>query len=312
MPGFQSYYLGKDQNSCACLLITTAGTSKKGNSPIKLQKLEVQFQLPCIVRDNKNQAKDNQFTVIRCNSHDQDLVHYFLSICSDTLLQVLGDEPLQSDIADVVYKIAAIFQKMQKPPVRTVNGLFGELYLISCSTNPITTLSSWRIDDAARFDFVDHERRIDVKVTSSRIRTHIFSYDQCNPPTDSISVAASMFIERLSTGVTIQNLINYISEQVCSHPDLVFKLHDVTISTLGNHFNEAMGIAFDVKLARSSLNFFDLTEIPAVRNDLPIGVSDLKFRSDLSATPNISIPDLISLDPKFENLLPGRTIPELI
>ena len=67
-------------------------------------------------------------------------------------------------------------------------------------------------------------------------------------------------------------------------------------------------MAFDTKLADSSFRLFDLREVPAIRDPLPNGVSDVHFRSDLSVLPACSIQSLIDRDPVFRNLLPNNSI----
>ena len=303
---YQSYYVGKDRDSCACLLVTTVDRVQRQSPPIRLESLDVQFEIPCLLKKGCEPEQQGQFTVIRCVSFDHETVRYFLSVC-DMILRVVGDRPTQRAVSSAVHRLAAIFQKTKNPPARTVNGLFGELYLISLSSNPVRTLTAWRVDETARFDFVDGAVRLDVKVTGGRMRTHIFSYEQCNPPVGTTAVAASMFVERVSRGSTLQSLIDDIVAKVSSHFDLMFKLHEVIAATLGSSLNEAMAMAFDEKLAESSLRFFNLACVPAIRRSLPEGVSEVHFRSDLSAAHTLCVQDLIDQDPVFLDLLPRQS-----
>ena len=306
VPGYQSYFVGKDHASCACLLVTTVDHSQRQPSPIRLESLDVQFELPCHLRKGDEPAKNGRFTVIRCRSVDHETIRYFLSVC-DAVLHMLGDKPAGREVASAVHRLVEIFQKTQKPPVRTVTGLFGELFLISRSTNPVRALTAWRIDNTARFDFVAGDVRLDMKTTSGRVRTHIFSYEQCNPPAGVVAVAASMFVEHVSGGITLRSLIDDISVKVASYNDLVFKLHEVTAATLGTNLNEAMALAFDVKLADSSLRFFNLADVPAIRGPLPTGVRDVHFRSDMSALDDMSTQTMVDHDPVLRDLLPPQS-----
>lgn len=193
---------------------------------------------------------------------------------------------------------------MQKPPARSVNGLLGELYLIWRSGNPIRAFTAWRIDEAARFDFSDGDVRLDVKATGGRVRAHLFSYEQCNPPSGSIAIVASLFIEPAPGGITLGSLIRQIETRIAGHADLVFKLHEVVAATLGNSLNGALALTFDSKLADSSLRFFSLHDVPAIHGPLAGGVSDVHFRSDLSSLPALSVQSLVDQDPVFWDLLP--------
>ena len=306
VPDYQSYFVGKDRDSYACLLITTADFSRRQPPPIRLESLDVQFGLPCHIKKAHGPDQEERFTVIRCRSLDYEIVRYFLFICN-AVLRIVGDRPAQHAVASAVHRLAAIFQKTQKPPARTVNGLFGELYLIHRSTNPVRTLTAWRTDETARFDFVEGDVCLDVKATTGRVRAHNFSYEQCNSPPNTLSIVASMFVERVSRGITLRTIIDDILAIVASNMDLALKLHEVTAATLGTSTKEAMELAFDVTLTDTSLRFFNLADVPSVRGPLPAGVSDVRFRSDLSALEDLSVQALIDLDPIFRDLLPRQS-----
>ena len=303
VPGYESYLVGKDSDSCACLLITTADSSQRQPAPLRLESVDVQFELPCNLRKEHEPERTGRFTVLRCLSIDRETVRYFLSICR-AILGLLGDSPPRHEVASAVKRLVAIFQSATKPPTRSINGLFGELYFIRRSHNPVRTLAAWRIDDTSRFDFVDGDVRLEVKTASGRNRTHVFSYEQCNPPPGTVAAAVSMFVERVSTGLSLRVLLDEIEELVAARPDLVLKLHEVTTATLGSHFNEALSLAFDNRLAQASLRLFDVADVPAIRGALPAGVSDLHFRSDLSSSKPIPAQELAARKPSISGLLP--------
>ncbi len=81
-------------------------------------------------------------------------------------------------------------------------------------------------------------------------------------------------------------------------------MHETAAATLGQSLAESLDRRFDLRLAKSSLVFFDLREIPAIRGDLPAGVSALHFNSDLSALQPLSVERLIDRNPLFFDLLP--------
>jgi len=306
--GYESYFIGKDREGRACLLIATSDQAGRLASPIRLENLDVQFELRCHLRRGKESERLGVFTVIRCRSLDEEIVRYFLSVCH-TIVGIMGDKPKQRQVASTLHRLAEIFQRMQKPASRPVNGLFGELYLIWRSVSPPRAIRVWRVDEAARFDFADGNVRMDVKTTTGRLRSHTFSFEQCSPPPGTVAVVGSLFVEQSPGGITLRSLIEEIEVSIAAYPDLVLKLHEVTTATLGASMGEALATAFDSKLAESSLRFYSLREIPAIRGPLPHGVSDVHFRSDLSTLPALSAGTLISQEPAFESLLPrGGTV----
>jgi hypothetical protein len=303
VPGQQSYFIGRDEAGRACLLIRSDDNPAEFHPPIRLKNFDAQFALRCRLRRGSQLEYDGIFNVICCRSPDPDIIKYFFSVCG-LILQLAGPEPRASDIAQAVTRLAAIFQRMQSPPSRPVNGLFGELYFLWRSANLARAVIAWREDDAARFDFSDGDIRLDIKVTTGRSRVHSFSYEQCNPPPATIAVVASLFVERASGGTSLKAIFDDISARIAKKPDLVLKLHEVVVETLGETISEALSVRFDIGLTGSSIRYFKLNDIPAIRGKLPPGVSDIHFRSDLSFASAISPQRLIDMDPKFWDLLP--------
>lgn len=304
VPGFQSYLVGKAVDDSACLLVATQKRAESVQSPIRLESLEVQFDLPCHIRREDGREHQGVFTVVRCRSSDQDTVRYFLSVCA-ALIQVLGTTPSRKDLNVAVNRLAAIFQKLREPATRTINGLFGELYLIWRSRNPARMLTAWRTEEASRFDFSDGNIRLDVKTASGRRRVHTFSYDQCNPPSGTHAIVASLFVERIGAGLSVASVIQEIERSVASFPALILKLREVVAGTLGTSMQDSVLTSFDERLAAQSLCFFDLASVPAIRGPLPNGVSEVHFNADLSGLSPVSTQGLIGLDHSFAELLPS-------
>lgn len=304
VPGQSAYFVGKDGESLACLLVSTRDQAGRAPPPIRLESLDAQFDLKCQLTQESEPPCEAVFAVIRCRDSDRGMTRYFLSVC-ETLLRVLGGQPRRSQIAIAVNRIADIFQRVRKPSTRPIRGLFGELYLLLRSRNAIQTLAAWHASHNARFDFSDGDVRLDVKATGGRSRQHTFSYEQCNPPPGTVAVVASLFAEEAAGGASLLSMVNQIEARVSSHPDLAFKLHETVAATLGTNLSVGLERRFDIRLAESSLLFFNLRDVPAIRGHLPVGVSDVHFRSDISALHPLSIEALIDRDPKFWDLLPG-------
>ena len=300
--GFVSYLVGKDETSRACLLVATGENVGEVQPAIRLETLDVQFDLRCKLTKS-GEAREGVFTVIRCRALDRETIRYFLSVCQ-TITTMLGDRPRRSHVASAVNRLIAIFRCAQSAPARTVNGLFGELFVISRSRDALKTVAGWRIDEAARFDFASGDVRLDVKACAGRLRTHVFSFEQCNPPPGTVAVVASLFAERLSRGVSLQSLIERIEDRLRGNAELVLKLREVVVSTLGNSLSEGLTAAFDLNLAGSSLRFFLASEVPAIRGVLPSGVGDVHFTSDLSALRGEATLSLAALSADLSDLVP--------
>ena len=82
--------------------------------------------------------------------------------------------------------------------------------------------------------------------------------------------------------------MNQIETCLAADAGLVLKLHETVAATLGTNLQDGLSRRFDMRVADSSLQFFSLEEVPAIRGPLPVGVSQIHFRSDLSAVQSLS------------------------
>lgn len=301
---YQSYFVGKDSLGKACLLVRTSDASGRAPPPIRLESLDAQFELGCRITDARGDTQDGRFTVARCRSAEPETIRYFLSVCH-IIMRHMGDTPSRTALASSVQRLASIFQSIRRPPVRSLNGLFGELFLIARCRSPARALAAWRIDDRARFDFSAGDIRLEVKTCAGRLRQHSFSFDQCNPPPGTVAVLASLMIERVPGGLALSDLIAMIEDRIADDEDLLLKLHDVVASTLGTSLAISLDVPFDQRLAESSLRYFDLRTIPAIREQPPANVSDVRFASDLSGSTPLDATALADHDPLFWDLLPA-------
>ena len=303
VPDHDCYFIGKDTAGQACLLVETRHEARRKPPPIRLESVDAQFELACQIADPGGQIREGSFTVVRCRSLDIETIRYFLSVCG-IIMRHLGDSPSRTELAAAVRRIASIFQNISKPPVRPLNGLFGELFVISRSRYPARAVAAWRNDEKSRFDFSAGDVRMDVKSCAGRVRSHTFSYDQCNPPPSTQAVVASLMVERIPGGISIDELIASIEARISRSEDLVLKLHEIVASTLGSELTRSLRVTFDPRLSESSLQWFDLREIPAVRGSLPTRVSDVHFVVDLSGLIPLRQATLVDRDPHFLELIP--------
>lgn len=303
VPNHKCYFIGKDTAGQACLLVETGEQVKRRLPPIHLECLDAQFELDCQVTDPEGQIRKGLFTVVRFRSLDLETIRYFLSVCK-IIMQHLGNAPSRTSLAVAVRRLASIFKNIKTAPVRSLNGLFGELFMISRSRSPARAVAAWRIENTSRFDFATGDVRVDVKSCAGRVRTHTFSFDQCNPPPGTQAVVASLMVERIPGGISISDLITSIEAQISDTEEIILKLHEIIASTLGAHLSSSLRVTFDARLTEGSVQFFDLREIPALRGSLPARVTNVHFTVDLSGLPPLSKERLIERDPQFEDLIP--------
>lgn len=290
------WFVGIDDQANPCILVESVSISGRQPPPIKLENLDVQFHVPCKVERASELASTSTCSVLRLKSDDAATRNVFFSVC-DSIATMLGNTPQDTDISKAMRRLAAIFRKMLAPPSRTLAGLFGELSFIYRSLLPHELIRDWREADADRYDFSSNDLKVEVKSTSARQRKHEFSYEQCSPSIGSIGLVVSIFVERSSRGTTIHDLRRLIEARVPGRPEAIFKLREVIAETLGSSQIQAKEVGFDLNLATQSVAFFDLKDVPAIRDVPPPYVTKIRFVSDLSESTALNIEDMANSNP---------------
>lgn len=304
VPGMPRVFVARDHGSHACLIFDAGPPVGTRFPPIRLANLDVQFAVKCQLIDDAGALVGGHYTIVRCTSPDSEIVRYFYGV-GEALLHLVGSRFTHETLADAVNRLADVFQKMSRPASRTLNGLFGELFLILRSNDVARALDAWHADPTARFDFVVDDQRLEVKTVAGRARVHTFSYDQCSPPEGTHALVASLFVEHVAGGLSLERMLDEISDCVGHRPDLVLKLHEMIAEALGAQLAGALLIEFDVRISEASLRVYEAGSVPAVRGVLPGGVTEVHFRSDLSSCVALSVDEIATLEGMFADLL-GR------
>ena len=287
--GYEQHRLGKDAKGKPLVLISTVAepTNQTWPAPVVLEHLKVIHHVECRIIRPDGTTESGKFTLIKCRSHDYYLHHYFLRVLSNVIL-FLKNTPSQQEITQAINKLIELFRAITKLPQKSVQGLWGELFLIAQSRKPIVLVDAWHTHPEERYDFASLNQRIEVKSVGGRLRQHHFSLEQLNPPVGTDVLVASMFVERSQGGKSIIDLYEKIRSRIRRQPNLLLHLEQVIASTLGSSWPTSEE-RFDYKLAKQSLHFFEVAIIPSISPDLPVGVSNVRFKSDLTGIPPIDL-----------------------
>ncbi|OQW92374.1 MAG: hypothetical protein BWK78_01900 [Thiotrichaceae bacterium IS1] len=284
--GYENHRISKDERGNATLLIASVKNSQEDVLPnIKFRNLSVLFDARCKITQ-ENYVEEGYFTVLTFLGDKIELQTHFLKLCS-LLLSSLGNSPKPSDIYKEVYRFVDLFKSLSEPPLKTVQGLWAELFLIEQSKQPMVLINAWHVSPNDRLDFNFGIERIEVKSSSTRHRVHHFSQEQLTSPANTKLIIASIFTEPTNRGVTLEELAQKIQNKVSNQINEIYHLNAVIMKTLGNSLDEAIKLAFDYELAQDSLQYYQLEDIPKIAPEhIPPQIFDLKFRVDLSGVPS--------------------------
>jgi len=262
------------------LISSSADLTFISQKNIRLKYLELTHNLECKISENSN-TKFQNFTVIIFRSDQESLQHYFLGI-AETLIKSLSVKPTQQEVFQTFKNFVEIFRTLSDTPIKTLQGLWAELFIIDTAKEPATLLNYWHNMPEEKFDFNADTEKLEVKSSSIMERIHTFASEQLNPPKEKQVLIASLFVKQSTRGQSISHLIYSIHQKVVDN-DLTEKLFTIVSKTLGNTVEQSIKIKFDFDLAKNSLRFYRHQEIHKIEKVyIPNTVSEVRYKSDLT------------------------------
>jgi hypothetical protein len=292
--------IGKDGLGRATLLLSSDGLPTEHYAPLRLERLEVHYNIPCVVHEPSN-VRTRRFTIVRCTSAI--LTPYFLRVCM-LIVSSFGGRLNAAAILERINRLVDLFQALTRPAQGSTQGLWAELFLVALSSDPAQLVRMWRADPADRFDFASGAQRVEVKSTTGYEREHHFSLPQLRPSSTLDVVIASLFVERSGGGRSLQDLIDEIITRVGAAAEEALCVEQIAAETLGVGYQRGVQERFDYEHAKATLCYFAASALPAVSPELPPEVSDVRFVVDCSEVPPLHLSELHSRGGMF-SLLPG-------
>lgn len=278
IPGLP-HHIAKDQRGRPVILFSAQITEVRPAS-IVLENLRIDHGVRCSINQLDGGLIDDCFTIVQCQTEDVILQRCFLDLCQ-TIIGGLGESPTQRTIADQIERLVVLFRTLEQPSQRNIQGLWAELALIVHSSDPLEMATAWHNDACERYDFAAGYQRLEVKTCADRSRNHYLSHEQANPPDSVECVIASLFVEPSTGGQSLGNLWDEARRLLDPVPELRLRVDEVSLAALGGNWREARNFGFDEQLALSSLEFYDVRDIPRLNCEIPNGVSCIRYRSDL-------------------------------
>ena len=158
-----TYRLGKNPVGAPALLIQSSPDRRSNTSPIRLQHLYVVHDVDCVVHGERG-TKSGKFSVISCVEADRTIEIHFLHVI-EALLPVLGEHPNTRSINQAIDQLVELFRALRRSPIKTTQGLWAELFLLSESRDPTKLVDAWHTVPEDLYDFNDSDHRIEVKST---------------------------------------------------------------------------------------------------------------------------------------------------
>lgn len=303
IPGHEQHRIGKDAHGAPALLISVTDTPRNPWSvPIALEHLAILRNVECHVALPDGAVEMRQFTIVLCLHGDHSLHGYFLQVVA-AIVTLLGPIPSSADVNHAISRLVELFRALTSAPKKSVQGLWAELFLMARLREPSALVAAWHSQPSDLYDFSAGSQRIEVKSATGRVRRHHFTLEQVLPIPGTRVLVASVLIERAGAGTSVAELIDQVRSRVSNNAELLLRIDQVVSLTLGNSWRAALEERFDRQLAEDSISFFEPTAIPKPSADLPAGVSNVRFQSDLSGAPTVDTREYRALGGLFKTTL---------
>jgi hypothetical protein len=266
-------YIAKSPQGHPILVIETCLPAGAYPASLKLENLTVFHGYAGTINTHEGMV-NGVFSIVECRVTDDSLIDSFIRLASH-LLNSFPEFPEPRTVAIEVRKIVQIFQALRHPRVKSIQGLWAELFVLANSPNLSKWAAAWHVDPMERYDFAMQKIRVEVKSSGSRMRRHRFSHEQLHPPSGIELWIASVFVERSAAGSNCLDLLRRIQSRLVG--DVSFEVESKVIKTLGADYAKAREFTFDDELAKDSLSFIPVRAVPRIPDDLPDGIAELRY-----------------------------------
>lgn len=259
------------------ILFDSRAPKSKGDA---LEYIQLDHNQDCIIQENKIEKIKN-FSVLKCSIDNRKLKELFLKLLENIILEI-PNKISQKDITNLTRNIFDLFEKISKPSRETLIGLWGELFIISSSKNVDNLVQAWHPKTTDKFDFFSQNQALEIKTTTSNDRIHNFSYEQLYVGNEKLLIC-SIMLRQYRDGKSLEDLRNEILVRI-NNKNLKDQFELVYYKTIGEISEEDINeYKFDYSYAEENIRYFDVVNVPRLKEKPMLGVKKIKFQSDLTS-----------------------------
>lgn len=169
-------------------------------------------------------------------------------------------------------------------------GLWGELFLMRAVRGFRFWMPSWHSEATRKFDFSAGSLRVEAKSVIGPLRVHHFGHRQLYAQPGEEILIASLLLREEDAGLSLRELIEECREAVRGTSDAL-KLESA-VRSAGMEDPAEVGPRFDASEAQQSLAWYRAEDAPHFRMAEPPGVTETRYRVDLSVAPRLEQEEL--------------------
>jgi hypothetical protein len=227
------------------------------------------------------------FHMLSCESLDRVEIENFLILIEAFLAHNAGQRVDGDILASFFRSMVRLFSIQRARDLNAERqGLWGELFLMRCTRNFRFWAPFWHSEVTGLFDFSTSEKRLEVKTTTGAQRVHHFSHRQVYTTEGEKIMIASLLLREDDSGLSLRQLIDDCRQALIDSPYILKA--EGAIRHAGMEDPSESGPIFDEVEAQTKLAWFRSTDVPHFRLPEPPGVSETKYKADLTAATCLS------------------------
>ena len=289
VPGNQDVLLGVDTTGHPVLFVLAEAGAVE--PPLRTDKVSLHIGQSYSLASINDSPRIELLHALRCETTDLPDVETFLLLAEAFLVRQEAGGADRHTLTSFFRSMVRLFAVTPAKDLQAERrGLWGELFMMSRVRGFRFWAPFWHSEVTRRFDFSCGRNRVEVKITTRPERTHHFSHRQIYAIEGDDIVVASILAAEDDSGLSLRQLIEDCRGALLGTPDYL-KL-EKAVRRAGMESSTELGPVIGAAEAEESLAWFRSRDVPHFRVPEPPGVTETRYRVDLSTAPRLTTVEL--------------------
>ncbi len=259
--------------------------------PLRTERISLHIGQSYLLADIDDSRSVELLHALRCETSASADVETFLLLADAFLARQQESGANRQSLTSFFRSMVRLFAVAPAKDLQAERrGLWGELFMMSRVRGFRFWAPFWHSEVSRRFDFSCGRNRVEVKITTRPERTHHFSHRQIYAIEGEEIVVTSILATEDDSGLSLRQLIEKCRAALMGTPDYL-KL-ERAVRRAGMESSTETGPVIGVAEAEEGLAWFRSRDVPHFLVPEPPGVTETRYRVDLSTAPRLTTVEL--------------------